>query len=277
MREAFRLQRHLGGGARTLRSGLVLALGLALVGLGGPIAAVARDVLEVEAVGAVGLRPDSSYPTSPRDAAVRKGLLEAVRLTAMDLLGNVQTAEPDTPLDEILGLDPFEFATRFQVVEDRGERPALFSRDPDVVTEYVVIVVVSIDRDLIRERLETAGLLFARPGGMSRVRIRLVLEGLDEYWAYEEIRTALVVDLGMRSAIPVEIEPGRLTLEVEGNRPPSELLGPLQRAVAGQMELIPLSVDSHAMSLRVEAGGRKPPGAASPGSGSIDTPSPNRY
>jgi len=43
------------------------------------------------------------------------------------------------------------------------------------------------------------------------------------------------------------------------------------------MELIPLTVDSNAMSLRVEAGVRDPAGAASPGSGEIDTPSPNRY
>lgn len=277
MRQALRRQRQLGSGSQTLGSGFALILGLALAGFGGTPVAVARDVLEVEAVGTVSLRPGSSSPTSPRDAAIRKGLLEAVRVTALDLLGSVRTADPDTPLDEILGTDPFEFATRFQVVEDRGERPALFSRDPDVATEYVVIVIASIDRDLVRERLETAGLLLARPGGMSGVRIRLVLEGLDEYWAYEEIRTALVVDLGMRSAIPVEIEPGRLTLEVQGDRPASELLGPLQRAVAGRMELIPLNVDRHGMSLRVEAGERKPPGAASPGSDPIDTPSPNRY
>jgi hypothetical protein len=198
-------------------------------------------------------------------------------MTAMELLGNVQTAEPDAPLDEILGTDPYEFATRFQVVEDRGERPALFSRNPDAATEYVVVVNVSIDRDLIRDRLEAAGLLLARPGGVSSVRIRLALEGLDEYWAYEAIRTALVVDLGARSAIPIEFEPGRLTLEVEANRPPRELLDALQRAVADQMALIPLSVDSNAMSLRVEPGEREPPNTASPGSDEIDTRSPNRY
>ena len=271
------MDRGLGGGSGILGRGAALTLGLALAGLVGSPVAIARDVLEVEAVGAVGLQPDSGPHASPRDAAVRKGLLEAVRLTAMDLLGSVQTADPDIPLDEILGTDPYEFATRFQVVEDRGERPALFSRDPDVAMEYVVVVSVSIDRDLVRDRLEAAGLLFERPGGASSVRFQLALEGLDEYWAYEEIRTALVVDLGVRSAIPVEFEPGRFTLEVQANRPPSELLGPLQRAVAGQMELIPLTVDSNAMSLRVEAGVRDPAGAASPGSGEIDTPSPNRY
>ena len=270
MRAGFRRQRG-------LERGVALALGLALAGLLSAPAAVARDVQDVEAVGAVGLTPGASSPASPRDAAVRKGLLEAVRMTAMDLLGNVQTSEPDVPLDEILGNDPYEFATRFQVVEDRGESPALFSRNPDVVTEYVVIVSVSIDRDLIRDRLEAAGLLLERPGGVSSVRIRLVLEGLDEYWAYEAIRTALVVDLGARSAIPVEIEPGRLTLEVEANRPPRELLDALQRVVADQMALIPLAIDSDEMSLRVEVGERQLPGTASPGSGEIDTLSPNRY
>jgi hypothetical protein len=250
---------------------------LALAGLVAPPVAVARDVLDVEAVGAVGIRPDSSSAISPRDAAVRKGLLEAVRMTAMELLGNVHSDQPEAPLDEILGTDPYEFATRFQVIEDRGERPALFSQDPDVATEYVVIVSVSIDRDLIRDRLEAAGMLLARPSGASSVRIRLALEGLIEYWAYEAIRTALVVNLGVRSAIPVEFEPGRLTLEVDADRSPSELLLPLQRAVADQMELIPLIVDGDAMSLHVEAGVREPPDTASPGSREIDTRSPNRY
>jgi hypothetical protein len=43
------------------------------------------------------------------------------------------------------------------------------------------------------------------------------------------------------------------------------------------MTLIPLAVDSDEMSLRVEVGERQLPGTASPGSGEIDTLSPNRY
>ena len=66
-------------------------------------------------------------------------------------------AEESAELQRILGNDPLVYATRFQVVEDRGEGPRLFGSDLDVDTEYVVIVSVFVDRDRIRERLTRAG------------------------------------------------------------------------------------------------------------------------
>jgi hypothetical protein len=271
-------------------SGPALGALLALGGLAQPPLAVARDVVRVESVGVAPVRPDS---TSPRDAAVRKGLLEAVRETAEDLLAtgtDREYAEPlgDAPdpqvpseesaeLQRILGNDPLEYATRFQVVEDRGEGPTLFGSDSDVATEYVVIVSVFVDRDRIRERLTRAGFLLAPPDQEPRIRSLLILENVEEYWVYAEIRRVLLEELKMRAAIARGFTPGRAVLELTAAQTPSEYLGALQRAVSGEMELLPLSVDDDAMRLRVEAFERPAPDAASDEAAAIDTGSRNRY
>jgi hypothetical protein len=269
-----------------------LGLGALLV-FGGflqvPIAA-ALDVVRVESVGVAPVRPDSA---SPRDAAVRKGLLEAVRETAENLLatgtvdgfedevsddeGLQAEAEESAELQQILGNDPLVYATRFQVVEDRGEGPRLFGSDLDVETEYVVIVSVFIDRDRIRERLTRAGILLAPPGQEPQIRSRLILENLAEYWVYAEIRRVLLEELKLREVIPREISPGRAVLELNATQSPREFLPSLQHAVSDEMELVPLSVEDDETRLLVEAFERETPDEASEEAGAIDTRSRNRY
>jgi hypothetical protein len=272
--------------ARSLVWGVLLALG------GFPQApiAAARDVVRVESVGVAPVRSDSA---SPRDAAVHRGLLDAVRETAEDLLATrigeefaEETGDAPDPqaeadrsaeLKRILGNDPLEYATRFQVVEDRGEGPTLFGSDLDVATEYVVIVSVFVDRDRIRERLTRAGILLAPPGQQPEIRSRLILENLGEYWVYAEIRRVLLEELKMRAAIPSEFSPGLAILELNAAQAPSEFLGLLQRAVSDRMELLPLSVEDDEMRLRVEL--LAPPASAEETEDglAIDTRSPNRY
>jgi hypothetical protein len=269
---------------------LELGVLLALCGfLQAPIAA-ARDVVRVESVGVAAVRSDSA---SPRDAAVHNGLLDAVRETAEDLLATrvgdgfgeqvgygqdpQAEAEERAELQRILGNDPLEYATRFQVVEDRGEGPTLFGSDLEAEMEYVVIVSVFIDRDRIRERLTRAGILLAPPGQEPQIRSRLILENLGEYWVYAEIRRVLLEELKMRAAILREISPGRAVLELNATQSPSEFLGLLQRAVSDRMELVPLSVEEDEMRLRVEAFDRQPPDEGSEEDRAIDTRSPNRY
>ena len=263
---------------------------LALTGLSLASIASARDVVRVESVGVAPVRADSA---SPRDAAVRKGLLDAVRETAEGLLATrtgdefdeAPGGEPDPQLEteqslelqQILGNDPLVYATRFQVVEDRGEGPTLFGSDSDVETEYVVIVSVFVDRDRIRERLTRAGVLLAPPGQQPQIRSLLILENLGEYWVYGEIRRALLEELKMRAVIPREISPGRAVLELTAAQYPSEFLGSLQQSVADQMELLPLSVEDQEMRLLVEAFEREAPEEESEEADAIDTRSRNRY
>lgn len=275
---------------RTPGLGLRAAILLALSGfLQAPVAA-ARDVVRVESVGVVAVRPDS---VSPRDAAVHKALLEAVRQTAEDLLaarvgdgfgdgpGGAEDLESEAvgraELQRILGNEPLEYATRFQVVEDRGEGPALFGSDPNVETEYVVIVSVFVDRDRIRERLTRAGIALVPVGQEPRIQSRLILEDLGEYWVYAEIRRVLLEELKMHAATPREFSPGRAVLELSAAQLPSEFLGSLQRSVSDQMNLVPLSVEADEMRLRVEVFDHRPPDERLEEDPSIDTLSPNRY
>jgi len=263
---------------------------LLLASLAAAPGALALDVVRVESVGVAPVRSDS---TSPRDAAVRQALVDAVRETAAGLLATPVAEGSDDELGEasdpqaeaaqraelqrILGSDPLVYATRFQVVEDRGEGPTLFGSDSDVDTEYVVIVSVFVDRDRIRERLTRAGIALTPPGREPEVHSRLILENVSEYWVYAEIRKALLEQLKMRSAIPSAMSPGRAVLELNAAQPPSEFLASLQRAVAERMELIPLSVDADELRVRVEVVAPPAPAATAESSAEIDTRSPNRY
>jgi hypothetical protein len=254
-----------------------------------PLAA-ARDVVRVESVGAAAVRSDSA---SPRDAAVHKALLDAVRQVAEGLLATgeedgfaegpddaegLESGEQESAeLERILGNKPLEYATRFQVVEDRGEGPSLFGSDLDVETEYVVIVSVFVDRDRIRERLTRAGVMLTPAGQEPQIRSRLILENLGEYWVYAEIRRVLLEELKMRSAIPREFAPGLGILELNAAQPPSEFLALLQRSVSDRMELVPLSVEADEMRLRVELFDPQPPAEGFEEDRPIDTRSPNRY
>ena len=271
-------------------SGLRLVVLLALSGLTQAPVAAARDVVRVEAVGVAAVQSDSA---SPRDAAVRKALLDAVRQTAEGLLAtgdgdgfgegpdDAENLESDaaesTELQRILGDEPLDYATRFQVVEDRGEGPALFGSDANVETEYVVIVSVFVDRDRIRERLTRAGMSPAPAGQEPQIRSRLILEDLGEYWVYAEIRRVLLEELKMRSAIPRAFAPGLGILELNAAQSPSEFLGSLQRSVSDRMDLVPLSVEDDEMRLRVEVFDRQPLEERVEEGRPIDTPSPNRY
>jgi len=271
--------------------GLRLAVLLALSGFFLAPAAAARDVVRVESVGVAAV---GSGLASPRDAAVRAALLEAVRQTAEDLLappevgdefdedlGDFEDLESDAPenteLQRILGDEPLDYLTRFQVVEDRGEGPALFGSTPNVETEYVVIVSVFVDRDRIRERLTRAGMLLIPVGQEPQIRSRLILENLGEYWVYAEIRRVLLEELKMRSAIPRQFAPGRGILELTAAQSPSEFLASLQRSVSDRMDLIPLSVEADEMRLRVELRDPQPLDEPFEEGQPIDTRSPNRY
>ncbi len=274
------------GGAHGVGAVILLGLGAAALA---PLAA-ARDVVRVESVGVAPVQPDSA---SARDSAVRRALLDAVRQTAEGLLATptgdgfdeawesardpASEASERDALQHILGDEPLEYATRFQVVEDRGAGPALFGSDPGVETEYVVIVSVLVDRDRIRERLTRAGLPLAPAGQAPRIRSRLILENLEDYWVYAEIRRVLLEELGVREAIPREFSPGRGVLELTAAQYPDEFLDSLQRAVAERMDLQPLSDEADELRVRVELYETRPPWERSEEADAIDTRSPKRY
>ena len=257
-------------------------LAVAVAGLAAP-AAAARDIEQVEAVGAAEILPGTPSGRTPRDRAVREALKDAVRKSASALVAIADDRDLGR-LAAALGDDPYRFVSRFRVVEDRGVQPALFSSNPDVESEYRVIVEVHVDRDLIRERLVATEMLEAPSGIVPTFQTRIALEGLDDYRVYESIRSALVAGVGARSATPVEAMPGRIVIAVDSVLSGLELLSALELAIAPDLMLIPLQVDPESLRLRVsvrEVGSFDPAGdLATPPHAEldpIDTTGRNRY
>jgi hypothetical protein len=251
-------------GSRSGCGGIVAGLGVWLaavvLGLAAP-AAVARDIEQVEAVGAAPILRESTSNASrtPRDRAVRDGLQEAVRTSAASLAAMVDDHDLER-LAAALGNDPYVFVSRFRVVEDRGVQPALFNSNSDVESEYRVIVEVHIDRDLIREKLLASGMLGTPSGTAPTHLTRIALEGLDDYRVYEAIRNALVEGVGARSATPVEAMPGSIVIAVDSGHSGFELLSALERAIPSHLELIAVQVDPQLLRLRVSVRAPMPVG-----------------
>jgi hypothetical protein len=242
-------------------------------------AAAAGDVRPIEAVGVVPLDAEAPPKSPPRDAALRVALSDAVRRVALEHLPDMGSADSDALLEEALGDEPLDYVSRFRILEDRGERPALFVEDPEVETEYVVVVEVHVDADRVRERLAGAGLLVAPSGEGGRVRLRIVIEDLESYAAYAALRRALLENLRVRAALPLLMERRRAVLAVEADRGGERLLDDLLRSAPEPLRITPLRADRETLVLRV----RLAPQAAGAGRGkaaaarAIDTPGRNRY
>ena len=259
------------------RGRAVLALALALL-VSAPVAGAA-DVRTVEAVGVIPLDTEAPPQRAPRDLALRAALFDAVWRVALEHLPGMDRTETDSVLTGALGNEPRDYINRFRILEDRGERPALFIEDPEVENEYVVLVEVRVDADRVRERLADAGLLVAPSGEGGRVRLRVVIEDLESYRAYAALRRTLLEDLLVRSALPVMMEHRRIVLEVEADRGAAQLRDELLRAAPEGLRITPLRNDDQTLVLRVqltaETRGETRRGVAAPHA--IDTPDRNRY
>jgi len=237
-----------------------LLLALAWLALAAPVRGA--DLRSTEAVGAVPLHADARPASPPRDAAVRKALSEAVRRVALELLAELDPAEVEPRLDAALGTDPLAYISRFRTLEDRGERPVLFSDDPEAKTEYVVVVEASVDAGRLRERLARAGLLVAPAGEVRRYHVRLEAEGLEDYAAYHALRETLLEGVGVRSALPVELERGRAVLEVDGELAGDALLAALVRAAPPGLTLTALETGPERLHVRVDLAPEPAPASA---------------
>ena len=207
------------------------------------------DVRSVEAVGAVPLDPRDPPRRPPRDLAVQRALAEAVQRVALEELPGFDPVEGEVELWAALGKEPLDYANRFRIVEDRGERPALFSEIPGISTEYVVLVEVQVDAARVRQRLRERGLLVAPDRWGGRRPVRVVLEDVGTWASYRAVRT-LLEEVGARSATPVEMEQGRAVLDVEGDRTPDELVAALMGAAPPNLRLVPLGIEDDTVRLR---------------------------
>jgi hypothetical protein len=227
------------------RATAALALGLLLAPAAG------AEVRQIEAVGAVPLHAGASPSTAPRDAAVRRALVEAVLRVASDLVPELPPEEATAYLPEALGDEPLDYTTRYRITEDRGETPADDRVDAGASLMYVVVVEAHIDAGRVAERLESAGLMFADRDGAPLRAVRVVIEDLSDYAAYIALRNVLVEGAGARSALPVEMERGRSELVVETSRSPNELLEEALRSAPPELRITPLAVGRDDVRVRV--------------------------
>jgi hypothetical protein len=248
--------------------------------------AASDDVQRVEAVGAFPIGTKSSAGVQPRDGAVGAAVRDAVQRIALALLPEgfiapvaggelegdsaedaAETPEPVSDeegeprdgdaelaawLDQVLGDDPFEYATRFRILEDRGVRPALLSGDPEAESEYVVMVEVYVDTGRVLDRLHGTGLLLAPAGSGNRFRTEFVLEGIESFAGYEALRRTLLAAPGVHSALPTEFRRDRVVLLVVADREASAVLDELLTTAPPGLQVIPLESQDDRVTLLVD-------------------------
>lgn len=247
---------------RRAAAGVLLA-GLVLWGDGTPIASAAAKVRRVEAEGVVPMNA-AAGGSAPRNGAVRAAVAEAVRRTAEGLLPpdfqpeGVETGPGVDPeqalaswLGEALGGDPFEYATRFRILEDRGVRRSMDAQGK-AASEYVVLAEVNVDVERVRERLVFVGALAGPSGDDSAERIRIVADGVTSYVAYEALRRAAIDGLGARSVVPLELERGRAVLEADASGDPDALLADLAAGAPPELRVVPLEASEGEIHVLIE-------------------------
>ncbi|MCZ6784151.1 MAG: hypothetical protein O7G30_12665 [Proteobacteria bacterium] len=242
---------------------LLAVLALALSGLPGGAHA---EVRRMEAVGAVPVDPEARRGSAPRDAAIEEALRESVSRVASELLIDSDGLEDsDLSLEEILGSDMIPYTHRFRILEDRGPRRALFADQPGVTTEYVVVVEVHVDVERVKARLTETGLLHAEGARRTQRRVRVEVEGLSDYGAYEALRRSLIEVAGAQSVVPVEFERGRAVLMVESEDRAPDLFDRLQAHTPANLQVFLVRARSDALQLRLEWTPPEPGVPAGPG------------
>ena len=218
------------------------------------------EVRRLEVVGAIPLDRQTRRSEAPKDRAIAEALWEGVARVASELLADGPLPEPElepgtgdpgggeddeaNPVRTALGNDVTPYTRGFRILEDQGERPALFSDDAEAATEYVVVVEVQVEVDRVEERLVAAGLLERSGQDAELTRIRLEIRGLTQYRGYREMVAQLLGDgVGATSVRPLEFERGRMLLRVDADCGASVLLDRLIASASPQLRITPLSVD----------------------------------
>jgi len=216
---------------------------------------LAADIRRIEAVGSVPIHSGERSAVGPKEAAIDAALREAVHRIANDFLLDADSGEGDSQsiaLQPVLGNDMVRFTRSFRIIEDRGERPALFVEEGGAATEYVVIVEVQVDAGRVEQRLVERGLISrSQPAGVDRV-VRLEVVGLEQYAAYEELRALILERLGADSVAPLEMERGRSVLAVKTRLGTADLLHRLLAVSPGNMEIAPLDAEGDSLRVSVQ-------------------------
>ncbi len=257
-----------------LRNGGVL---LALVGaLSGAAGALPPARVELEGVAPL---PTEGLPL--RTAALRDGLARAVERVARDLVAGAGRDLGETDVGALLGGDARDYARRYRVVADLGERESTAADGSNDgpkgrSLEYALALEVYVDVDRVAEALRAAGWLEALPGQLPTEAHEVVVEA-EDWGAYTAFLRLLRERGGARSAVPEVFSAATVRLRVEAPGRAEELLDRLTAAPSDGLRveaLEPIGRAIHVRARHLASDGGAPKAAAS---SSIDTESPNRY
>jgi hypothetical protein len=104
-------------------------------------------------------------------------------------------------------------------------------------------------------------------------RLLVVIDGNSDFEAYEALRRTLIDRVRVKSAVPVEMERGRMVLAVETSRSSRQLLENLLRSAPPELLVTPVGSQVGGLTLRIELDavpedlGKKVPAAVRAGSG----------
>jgi len=236
--------------------------GLFMVAMGVGIAAglwsgiAIASVQRVEAVGSYGISEKTRLRVTPRDEAVQRAIWEGVSRVAMEEISEFESAsstEEDAEiLRKALGRDMLPYTRSFRILKDKGESPVLFEEDPDITTEYVVVVEVVVDVDRVRAALERAGLI--TESGVQAIDAPILVEliGIARFDTFQSIREALVADLGAIRVETLGFASQRQLLSVVGPFGPEELSVAIERLGGEEWSLETIGIDEFGRRIRVE-------------------------
>lgn len=264
---------------RKLRLGALAGVGL-LLAMGPVPIAWADEPQRVEVVGSHPIRESERAKINPRDQAIEQALWEGVSRVALTLLedegaeeaptsdppeeggwaagdeaaSSAETTDHTARFRKVFGTRILPYTRSYRIVEDRGERPVLFSDDPGVRSEYLVVVDVAVDVDRVRDELARAGLLAATSGlPIERRTVTLELVGIRRYPGLQRVVETLRQQLGAARIETLEFSPARQLLRLESPLEPEELAARLERLDSAELILDPVEVDREAGRIRVLA------------------------
>ena len=200
--------------------------------------------------------PDAGPPLSEAEALAQAEALRAEELR----LAQIAEREEKERIRKALGLDTVSYTKSFRIVEDQGERPAIFTDDPDVATEYLVLLEVQVEVDRVRAGLEQAGLL--RPLAVSELTgIEVEVLGLGHYAGYQALLALLRGDAVAAAEVsPRHFGPDRVVLVLEGEWEAAELIERVQASAPANLVIEEAEVLTSAAAGGTDLwGGARPP------------------
>lgn len=211
---------------------------------------VAAEIRRVEGIGAAPAAGESEAGRAPREAALEAAIRDGVLRVLETLLAG--EAVDSREIEQKIGAKASDYAVRYRLLSDRGERPALLLADPNVTREYVVEAEVHVDVGRLQEELEAAGLLAPKPVQATGF-YAVTIAGPVDFQTYDALLAVLGKDRDVRSAEPVLLSRSEVRLEVKSVVPPTQLARglPSELALRG-VAVVSATSDSEGLHLTLQ-------------------------